>query len=279
MNFIGVFVAFALGADNIFVATDKWKNARIEHPSATTLAIAGLALPDAAGAMFLTTITTAIAFFGTAICPVAPIKLFAIFCGLLIMFDYILCILLVFPALCIYDRRLQSGKSNLCIACHCCKGMEGSSDENDDEDKQSFIRRMLLKFYHILHKIRWVMFVVCLVALGVCIYFAATLELPTSADVRILDEDNEYEQNYGTSDPGGRNSSWFSALVVESHVLRCEAWRKLLLYDVLSKSGGSEVSVGFGLTAADTGDLSKSSLFSVCLVISVRPLVSSVKLR
>jgi hypothetical protein len=74
LNFIGVFVVFALGADDIFVAVDKWKNARIAHPTAETAFVAAIALPDAAGAMFLTTSTTAIAFFGTAICPVAPVS-------------------------------------------------------------------------------------------------------------------------------------------------------------------------------------------------------------
>lgn len=197
LNFIGVFVVFALGADNVFVVVDKWKNARIKHPSASNLAIAAIALPDAAGSMFLTSITTAIAFFATAICPVAPIKLFAIFCGLLIMFDYILCVLLVFPALCIYDRRLQAGTNAWWLACHCCRRSEGSSDDDDEEENQSLIRRILLKFYHVLHSIRWGLLVVCLVGLGVCIYFSTTLQLPTSADVRVLDEDNEFEQNYG----------------------------------------------------------------------------------
>jgi hypothetical protein len=201
LNFIGVFVLFALGADNVFVATDKWKNARISHPSASNVAIAAIALPDAAGSMFLTSFTTAIAFFSTAICPVAPIKLFAIFCGLLIMFGYILCILLVFPALCIYDRRVQSGTRACWMHCHCCARTEGSNDDEDDEEGQSLIRRILMKFYNILHRVRWGLLVVCLVGLGMCIYVSTTLELPTSADVRILDKDNEYEQNYGEFSP------------------------------------------------------------------------------
>lgn len=60
---------FALGADDIFVAVDKWKNARLEHKKASTQQIAAIALPDAAQSMFLTTSTTTVAFFGTAICP------------------------------------------------------------------------------------------------------------------------------------------------------------------------------------------------------------------
>ena len=59
---------------SVVAAVDKWKNARIENPDAETETIAAIAFPDAGGAMFLTTITTAIAFFGTAICPVAPVS-------------------------------------------------------------------------------------------------------------------------------------------------------------------------------------------------------------
>ena len=234
LNFIGIFVLFALGADNVFVATDKWKNARLEHPKASITAIAGMALPDASGAVFLTAFTTAIAFFGTAICPVAPIRLFAIFCGFLVSFDYILCVLLVFPALCIYDRRVQSGTRNWFFACGCCNKNVGTSDDDPNEgaeEKPSLIRRIMLNYYSLLHRFRWALLIVCLTGLGVCTYFATSLKLPATADARVLDPDQQYEQNY--------------------------AWRKLLLYDVLRKSGGSEVSVGFGLTPADTGDLSK----------------------
>ena len=56
LNFIGIFVVFALGADDVFVAVDKWKNARLEHKTASTEDIAAIALPDAAAAMFLTTV-------------------------------------------------------------------------------------------------------------------------------------------------------------------------------------------------------------------------------
>lgn len=51
LNFIGVFVVFAIGADDIFVAVDKWKNARLEHANATTEQVAAIALPDAAESM------------------------------------------------------------------------------------------------------------------------------------------------------------------------------------------------------------------------------------
>lgn len=264
LNFIGIFVVFALGAGDVFVAVDKWKNARLEYPRATTEQVAAVALPDALGAMFLTTLTTAVAFFATAICPVAPIKMFAIFCGLLIMFDYIMNVLLVFPALCIYDRAIQtkgvSGVSCcMTVTCfgYCGKGSE-TNDEDDDvhievqssamkekkmthqetidslegeESDLSVIRRVLFKFYYLLHYVRWPLFVICWAVLGLSAYFASTLEQPTSSDVRLLTESNEYEQNY--------------------------LWRQNLLIESLEKQSGSNANVIWGVSPADTGDQSK----------------------
>ena len=260
LNFIGIFVVFALGAGDIFVAVDKWKNARIDFPVATTEQIAALALPDALLAMFLTTLTTAVAFFATAICPVAPIKMFAIFCGLLIIFDYVMNVMLVFPALCIYDRAIQTkgvrGVS-CCMTCTCFGYLGGKNDEEivldafmtsskrrvclqetidgfeKDAAGKSLIRRVLFSFYYALHSLRRPLFVICWAALGISIYYATTLEQPTSSDVRLLKESTEYEKNY--------------------------IWRKNLLSEALEKQSGSRGFVIWGVTPADTGDQSKLS--------------------
>eukprot|EP00545_Synedropsis_sp_CCMP1620_P000210 CAMPEP_0119019772 /NCGR_PEP_ID=MMETSP1176-20130426/22619_1 /TAXON_ID=265551 /ORGANISM="Synedropsis recta cf, Strain CCMP1620" /LENGTH=1061 /DNA_ID=CAMNT_0006974053 /DNA_START=182 /DNA_END=3367 /DNA_ORIENTATION=+ len=240
LNFIGVFVVFALGADDIFVAVDKWKNARIDNRRGSVEDIAAVALPDAAHSMFLTTATTAVAFFGTAICPVAPLKCFAVFCGLLIVFDYLMCVLLVFPALCIYDKWLTRG-NNFCCSCHACKKKGDDGEEVDefaeeDEEHPSCIRRFLLGFYYYFHKIRWPLFVICIGAFVTSIVFAAKLELPDNSDVRLLSESLQYEQNW--------------------------LWRQELLYTVLGKSGGAPGVVIWGVEAADTGNINNPSDFT-----------------
>jgi hypothetical protein len=238
LNFIGVFVVFALGADHVFVAVDKWKNARLDNPNGTTEQIAAKALPSAASAMFLTTSTTAAAFFGTAICPVAPVKLFAIFCGLLITFDYVMDVALLFPCLCIYDGYRD--QKNCCISCHCCQFTEarngdeerpidqGGSHPEDEPIKTSLIRRILLNYYSALHKLRWPLFVVSIAAFIVCCVFALQLDLPLSSDVRILRSSIEYERSY--------------------------EWRQNLLYEALDKKEGSLAHVMWGVIPADTGN-------------------------
>jgi hypothetical protein len=161
--------------------------------------------------------------------------MFAIFCGLLIMFDYFLCCFLVFPALCIYDTKLMAQKSGCCNACHC---LERKRDEEDeDDDKLSLIHRILIGYYRLLHRFRYFLLVLSLGAFGAATWGATTLELPTSSEVRLVDVDAvQFEQNF--------------------------QWREKLLMSALEKTGGSEVLFGFGLTAADTGDLNDPEKWS-----------------
>ena len=57
----------------------------------------------------MTSFTTSVGFFATNASDVTGIKLFGIFCGLLIVVDYILSVLLLSPVLCLYDRMMMSG--------------------------------------------------------------------------------------------------------------------------------------------------------------------------
>jgi len=149
------------------------------------------------------------------------------------MFDYLMCCLLIFPALCIYDKKLMEGRSNCCNACNCfgkkTDGVEDGDDDGDDDGKMSLIHRILYRYYDILHKFRWGLFALSVVGFGLATWGATTLELPTSAEVRLVGEDAiQFEQNF--------------------------LWRAKLLLSTLEKSGGSTVSVGFGIQPADTGD-------------------------
>ncbi len=188
-------MVFALGADDVFVAVDKWKNARHELPYGTTEQVAALALPDAAYAMLLTSTTTAAAFFATAICPVGPIVCFAVFCGLLITFDYLMNIFLVFPALCLYDTWILNGSKNKCVNFdwRCQKAIADDSNTTDikastrssspasrndnieltvtdirhnslEAEKHSLIHRILSAYYSMLHKFRWFVLVIVIAA-------------------------------------------------------------------------------------------------------------------
>lgn len=234
LNFIGVFVSAALGADDLFVAVDKFKNARIHKKNGSTEDIAQIALPDAAGAMLLTTSTTMVAFFATCICPVPPILCFAVYCGLMIVFNYVMNVFLVFPALCLYDRWLQGGSNN-CLVAFCAKNnvVEDDIEDLEMEDPNgekpmnlSFIHRILSGYYHLLHRFRWAVLAASIAATVACAVFALQLPLPESTEVRLL--------------PAGHP--------LENHF----TWSSLILSSSLFSSGSS-IEIVFGLIAGDTG--------------------------
>lgn len=219
--------------------------------------------------------------------------MFAIFCGLLITWDYILDVLLIFPSLCIYDEYRE--KPNCFCTCHCCAQCEGGRNEiDDDEDvvvgdedgnvsdgkhgadsaegatkstdadgntivtdntlhllrnrykdvdddhKPSLIRRILLGYYHILHTMRWPLLLGCAASFAICVYFASTIELPTSSDVRLLPADHEFEKAY--------------------------SWRLNLLNEVMMKQSGSSAYTIWGVTPADTGNHNDPSSWSTLVL-------------
>jgi hypothetical protein len=235
INFIGLFVSSALGADDLFVAVDKWKNARIAHPTKSTEDVAEIALPDAAAAMFLTTSTTGVAFFATCITPVPPIFTFALFCGLLVMFNYILNCILVFPALCLYDMWILRGGKNNWVTLSCFKQRITSSDDATNMETNetsnsalSLIHRILLLHYNILHRYKVLIILIMTAASVISIYFAAGIKLPQNSEVRSLPSRISFEQHFQIS-------------------------RRLLSYERLNALG-SVVHILFGVKPADTGN-------------------------
>jgi len=256
LNLVGLFVASAIGADDIFVATDKWRNARVASPKeATTEDIAEVALPDAAGAMFLTTATTSVAFISTCICPIAPILCFAAYCGLLVTFNYVLNVCVVFPALCLYDIWQQSGSTSRFVDIRNKKkelkinNDEEEEEEADQEDSNSDTspkkekkepkHRIMSFLYNRLHRFRWLILGVCLVSSGISIYYSLQMPLPESMDVRLLPESNSLELHY--------------------------AWRANLLNKILWRPV-TVVYVIFGLDMGDTGTASNPDTLSKLLL-------------
>jgi hypothetical protein len=157
--------------------------------------------------------------------------MFAIFLGLLIMFDYILCVLLVFPALCLYDRWNHPGCCRCLVAIGTC-----GANKNSEAKKESFIRRILSGYYQFLHRFRFFLVIVVLGLSALCALVAAKIELPKTSEVRLLSKSNELEQVYN--------------------------WKFNLFAAELDRKEGSRVWAVWGLQPTDNGsptDPTKSS--------------------
>lgn len=248
LNFIGFFVSAALGADNLFVASDKWKIFRLKYPEKSTEDIASMALPEAASAMLLTTSTTSVAFFATCLSPVAPIFCFAVFCGLMVVFNYILNCTLVFPGICLYDEWLANNSTSYFVSSRTCNCMQRKSADDlntleEDgavlvEDKMTRkMRRLMDRYYMIVHAGRWPILLACLAGLGVSSYFAQTISLPENTEVRMLSDSHPLEELHKSFDD--------------------------LLSSYLRKiSIGAPVDFYFGVNEKDTGDYNNPDTLS-----------------
>lgn len=203
LNFLGMFVIIGIGADDIFVAQDKWREAeRALGPGASTTEVAAEALPSAAIAMFWTSATTAAAFFGTSIVPVPPIRSFALFMGCLVVCDYLLNVALVFPALCLQHRWAAnccaSGCAKCCIECGgCCTKKSPAGGVSEDPDGAAtlpFRARMMRHWYQIVHRARWLLLPASIGAIVWCGLVASTIPAPSSSEVKLLRDSHEFSK-------------------------------------------------------------------------------------
>jgi len=135
-----------------------------------------------------TTLQTSIAFLASAIIRVPAVSLFSIYCGLVIALDYILCILLVFPTLCLYDAWLCNG-SNSCLLRFGSKQMTNIKDEYN----KSWAAYILSFHYNVIHKLRWIFLLASIGVIVLCSFVALRLSPPESPDQPFLPESNPFE--------------------------------------------------------------------------------------
>lgn len=140
------------------------------------------------------------------------------------MFDYILCVLLVFPALCLYDKWGYQKRSCCVSIGHITKG----PNIGHDVKNESFIRRFLSVYYGLIHRFRYPLVGAVIAGTVFCIVVASKLDLPEASDVRLLDKSHELE--------------------------RVHLWKLNLLAADLTRREGSRVYVAWGLRPSDTGN-------------------------
>lgn len=84
----------------------------------------------------MTSVTTSVGFFATSSSDVPGIQLFGAFCGLLIVVDYILSVLLLSPVLCLYDMMMMSDSPSRFVTLQKSQVMEGNASSDMDIEEE-----------------------------------------------------------------------------------------------------------------------------------------------
>lgn len=120
---LGLFVICGIGADDIFVFVDAWAQAGKVLPSDTPLAARiTWAHNRAAGAMLITSLTTAGAFASNTVSAVIPVCLFGGFMCLLVLINY-LAVIGMFPAVVVLDHCWTEHRKRANKRTGCCCGL------------------------------------------------------------------------------------------------------------------------------------------------------------
>mmetsp|Transcript_34054 Transcript_34054/g.77651 ORF Transcript_34054/g.77651 Transcript_34054/m.77651 type:complete len:1269 (+) Transcript_34054:62-3868(+) len=109
MQTLCLFMILGIGADDVFVMFDAWKQYCAAHADtgASRVAVFATAYRRALGAMAATTFTTAAAFFFGMFSRIDAIKNFCIFAAVVVVFDFLWCITLLAASVAFYERYVQ----------------------------------------------------------------------------------------------------------------------------------------------------------------------------
>lgn len=128
-------------------------------------------------------------FVSSAVIKVPSVSLFSIYCGLVVALDYVLCILLIFPALCLYDKWLKDGPNSVWLSFTFKRNKKGGGEQDGggeikqpNETPSSWTNRILTFHYNVIHILRWPLLVVSVGVIIVCSFVAVTLAPPDSPD-------------------------------------------------------------------------------------------------
>lgn len=118
LNIVVIFILLGIGADDIFVFTDAFKQSQnIRGVGSSLKDRLAYTAHRASKAVFVTSFTTASAFFATAISELMPMQAFGIFAGLCIVFLFFINVLIMPPALVLWSRYIPCCVRTCCCCC------------------------------------------------------------------------------------------------------------------------------------------------------------------
>ena len=131
LNLIALFLILGIGADDIFVYVDAWKQSFSTLPRDCPLENRiQFAITRAGGSMLVTTITTSVSFLANITNSITAIKAFGLFTALVVISDFLLMLIFIPASVAIYHLHFsgialhvqeKDSKAGMC-ACHCSGG-------------------------------------------------------------------------------------------------------------------------------------------------------------
>ncbi|KAJ8355475.1 hypothetical protein SKAU_G00182690 [Synaphobranchus kaupii] len=106
MNLTALIILVGIGADDAFVLCDVWNYTKFDRPDAELSQTVAVALQHAALSMFVTSFTTAAAFYANYVSNITAIRCFGVYAGTAILVNYILMVTWLPAVVVLHERYL-----------------------------------------------------------------------------------------------------------------------------------------------------------------------------
>ncbi|KAG1941872.1 protein dispatched [Pimephales promelas] len=106
MNLTALIILVGIGADDAFVLCDVWNYTKFDKPNSELSEAVGVTLQHAALSMFVTSFTTAAAFYANYVSNITAIRCFGVYAGTAILVNYILMVTWLPAVVVLHERYL-----------------------------------------------------------------------------------------------------------------------------------------------------------------------------
>ncbi|XP_008266606.2 protein dispatched homolog 1 isoform X2 [Oryctolagus cuniculus] len=106
MNLTALIILVGIGADDAFVLCDVWNYTKFDKPHAETSETVGVTLQHTALSMFVTSFTTAAAFYANYVSNITAIRCFGVYAGTAILVNYVLMVTWLPAVVVLHERYL-----------------------------------------------------------------------------------------------------------------------------------------------------------------------------
>ncbi|KAM9495779.1 protein dispatched homolog 1 [Clarias gariepinus] len=106
MNLTALIILVGIGADDAFVLCDVWNYTKIDKPNSELSETVSVTLQHAALSMFVTSFTTAAAFYANYVSNITAIRCFGVYAGTAILVNYVLMVTWLPAVVVLHERYL-----------------------------------------------------------------------------------------------------------------------------------------------------------------------------
>jgi hypothetical protein len=120
LNVLSFFLLVGIGCDDVFVLADAWRQSAVLFTDSSLSkqeqyrARVHWALTSCGSSLFVTSSTTAVAFFGCIISSIPPLRAFGIFAAFVVVADYVLTITFLMAMLVVHEEYVAPVEKKIC---------------------------------------------------------------------------------------------------------------------------------------------------------------------